>query len=270
MSKRSLLVLGSAMLVMGAGMTAGAATIAQYNFDALTNSDQTVADISGNNHDITFNKAMTLTTDTNPFSNQTGNDSINIGTSTFSTIANLNTINLNNGGQSKLTIEGWIYPTSYGNNSTALVYLESTESGTGRYQLSMTQNGNAYARIYNGSGSAVTSSDALVLNEWNYLAMVYNAGPLTLYIKNSNHPTLTSVGTANPSVSLPTALSKGWVANNDWNAGTARYDDIRISTSALSDAELGYHASFTPPVPEPASLMLVGLGGLMLVRRRKA
>jgi hypothetical protein len=108
----------------------------------------------------------------------------------------------------------------------------------------MNTNGTAYARITNGTTYAISSPDALVNNAWNYLALTYDGSTLRLYLLNSNHPTLTLIGSVTPNVTLPSTLTYLYVATAG-STNTVLYDDIRISNAVLSDAQLGYHGSFT-------------------------
>ncbi|MCC7350007.1 MAG: PEP-CTERM sorting domain-containing protein [Phycisphaerales bacterium] len=262
---------GSALLVLAATIPAGAATIAKYDFDAFSSSPPPkIADISGNGHNLTYSANNYAAIDTwDPFDN--ANSKSLVARYNTGIMTDPGTINLNNGGSNRFTIEGWVRPAA-SNVEAVVAHLGSTQGGntTDIYLKVVANTGQVQSRVYNGGGPVVTSANSIVQNnEWNYLALVYDGNWMRMYVKNSAYPSLTEVGSAEAGVALPTSLNSGttYVAAvpTDWYAG---FDDIRISDTALTDAQLGYHASFTP-VPEPASLMLVGLGGLMLFRRRK-
>lgn len=227
------------------GALGGATTIAQYDFDSLTlvGTQDTTPDNSGNGYNLTYNHNYeTLISNTNPFGNQSGDNSVQ-AKNDIGKAANFANIDLAT--TNAFTIEGWIDPSVSGSVNK----LVEMQDGGQYITLEMNTNGTVYSRITSGTTYAISSTDTLVNGAWNYLALTYNGSTLSLYILNSNHPTLTLVGTATPNVTLPSTLTYMYVATAG-STNTVLYDDIRISNAVLSDAQLGYHGSFTGPASQ--------------------
>lgn len=257
----------SAALVVAMGSAgASAATIAAFSFDSL-DSGNTAADISGNGHTLSWTDSSTnvSTSTDDPFS-QAGNNSVLVKAGTTGTLANTTAINLNNNGANQATLEGWIKPTSLDSD----VYMIQINGSNFAFQIGMANGGGAFGSISDGTFSHVydPANFKLKANEWNYLALTANGGTLDLYIKNSQFPTLTHVGTNISGKLFPSSLDLPLITAGDSSATKdVLFDDVRISTGVLTDSELAYHSSLS--VPEPASMALLGLGGLLLIQRKR-
>jgi hypothetical protein len=271
MNREKILAIVLAAGVSSMASAASAAMIAQYNFDSVTypvSGQTTASDLTPNGHDITWNKTLTTST-SNPFG-QSGDNSINV-TGGTGNAANNSTADIDLNSTKAFTLEGWVNPTA--TDQAALIgTVNGTTSVSSIITLQMNASGQADGLLRTNSiNYEITSATPLVAGTWYYMALTFDGSNLALYLKSSADPTLTQVGTslAVPNPKLSTT------SNNIFrfaNAGLhgALFDDIRLSDTALSDAQLGYHASFTAAtVPEPASLSLLGLGGLFLLGRRK-
>jgi len=279
--------LGSVLCVLGLSSTAGAATVVQWNFDSLTNptgSTSLTPDISGN-HNITFaagaftgtGTGTALSSNTPYTPAVTGDSSValyNFGNQSASNIANPGTIDLTT--SQAFTVQGWINPSVLSNTSNFLsltngltgtsligIFLKTQGSAptTGRLTLNLS---------YNNLGHTVIDPDSMDVSGWNFVAATFDGSNLNLYVQNSSHPTLANVATASGlSVTLPTWTVAQFGATS--SSGNALFDDFRISDTALTQADLAASmVSFTPvTAPEPASLSLLGLGGMLLLKRRK-
>jgi len=273
---------GSVLCILGISSVAGAATIAQYDFDTSsffnppTDSQTLTPDNSGNGFDLHYNHVNALSADT-PFTPATsGDQSIHIGSADNGKLSNRN---MDFSDNNSFTIEGWIKPGGTGataniaqltgtGSPTVILYLGMITGAAGTTNL-----GDGYGDIsVGGTHHQIVTSAPLDLNAWNYLALTYDGSShaLTLYALDSSS-TATSPLAVAASTSVTATLPSALTTSSFIAYGTnVSYDDVRISNTVLSDADLGYHASFTATsVPEPASLSLLGLGGLMLLKRRK-
>lgn len=257
----------SAALVVSAGSAgASAAVTAAWNFDSLSNGGTVATDITGNGHDVTFNDAMSLS-DSNPFNPTgippTGDKSLSKPSDErYGFIANPNTVLPQ---YSSFTMEGWIYPKAY-QWSTLIGFGGNTTYGGNNIDLGMDNNGHPIARVYteDTGGGAHAGTEVIPLNQWTHLALTFTSGGnATLYI-NGNVSTSWTQGHWVPGGGLPTGIiGDGFDYGNLYGL----IDDVRVSDTVLDPSQFDLHGSLS--VPEPASLSLLGLGGLLLIRRKR-
>jgi len=136
----------------------------------------------------------------------------------------------------------------------------TSSNGWGLYWNENT--GKATFAIGNGGGS-VTSSSSINDGAWHHLALTHAANSATyvMYLDYAVTGTLASYGTGAVSGgSLYIGAGYGW---QDQRAFNGAMDEFRVTKSDLSVSQfVGY-------VPEPASLSLLALGALPLLRRRR-
>lgn len=261
MSVGKFLRLGSVLCILGLSGMAEATTIAQYNFDSVTHpadGQTVVADASGNGHDVTWRKTLSQSKD-GPFG-QTGDSGINVDSKTIGIPDKADGINLSTNGN-QFTIEGWIKPTA-ADSTNYIVQLGGKVGTVNIYiYLGMTDAkdhaGQGYGDIsVGGTHHAIYTKDALVLNKWNYLALTYDGQKATLYVLNDNNPALQTVDSVAINRPMPASITLSHIiASNNSGTSSVAYDDIRISDTALTDAELGYHKAFAAeqkPTTQPA------------------
>jgi hypothetical protein len=110
---------------------------------------------------------------------------------------------------------------------------------------------------------------------WYHLVGVSDGSTLNMYV-NNNLVASTTIVSADPRLAVGTDNGGDWHAGG-WTVGRGLYngghtdrgygfiDEVRISDHALLQSEF-----LQAVVPEPASVVLLALGGLIMAQRRKA
>jgi len=121
------------------------------------------------------------------------------------------------------------------------------------------------AAVIRSSGSSVQeiTSARQPYNQWHHYAMTLSGTTFDFYIDGINVGSLPNLQFGN----FTTSIDYINIGRERWSGIDRRFfngliDDVRVYDTALSAAEVG------ALVPEPATLMLVGLGGLALFRKR--
>lgn len=259
-----------------------AATLIQYSFDKQIDT-MTYADLSGNGRTVTFNSPVTYNSG-HPFAQThpelNGFDysaRTTFHNATAGTVSNVSGINLNTTKQ--FTMEGWIYVedfASYANSVGAeptdhpgiLWQLASSDGGTSRFILQYTAGG-VVQGIYNsrsqsGGNRTIDTGFTLEMNTWTHLAYVKTSNTVQIYVNGELVASLKEGGITDRA--QPVSLSSVTIAKDIYG----RFDDFRLSDTALTPDQLGYHQPFTS-IPEPSTVALTFLsavGGLLLLTKR--
>ncbi len=271
--------------IFAAGSLHGA-TLIEYHFDhperyifnPVDSSQATrYYDQSGHNHTVEFNRVTTRQTN-HPFSTSRPDlDDVDYSAetkygalATSGKVKDFESINLN--ATNSFTLEGWIYLEVASAGTLWDIRAAVNNSGASAsslFSLRYEEDGTITAR-FNAQGKAAPNLDATVkleLNAWTHVAYTKSGTTIKIYINGVEAGSLThaDIGRA-----LPKTLSNFIIAGNI----QGRFDDFRLSDTALTPEQLGYHAPFTPdPIPEPSTaalLILSAAGGWMMSRRRKS
>lgn len=128
-----------------------------------------------------------------------------------------------------------------------------------------------------GYTHAVTSSEVFEFDTWYHIAAVSDGSTLSLYINgilvgqddmtlSDSTDTSLAIGTVD---NLPEYESGAWsVARGLWAGGHGDRWFGNVDAAAISDEALAPE-SFVLAIPEPATLALLGLGALTMLRKRK-
>ncbi|HWL51867.1 MAG TPA: LamG-like jellyroll fold domain-containing protein [Chthoniobacteraceae bacterium] len=259
-----------------------AATLIEYHFDSpesyLFNGSTPATrydDQSGHHHAVEFNRVTTRLSDY-PFA--TSRPDLNGldysartkygAAETVGRVQGLESINLN--ATNSFTMEGWIYLEEASAGTLWDIRASVNNSGGAAnsvFNLKYTADGTLTA-VFNAQGKAAPALQAtstLQLNAWTHIAYIKSDSTIKIYINGEEAGSLTHGDIARK---LPITLSAITLAGNI----QGRFDDFRLSDTALTPEELGYHAPFTP-VPEPSTtallLLSVAAGGWRMVRRSR-
>ena len=114
---------------------------------------------------------------------------------------------------------------------------------------------------------AVSDDASLAADTWVHMAGVYTPGvSLEIYLDGDLAISLTSGIPASQYSSGPGNLYIGSFQGVDDVGWTGALDEIRLYSDALTETEI----EAVMAIPEPATMLMLGLGGLALIRRRKA
>ena len=254
MSKKILCLLTLA-LMLGLVSSASAALEAHYQFE--DGGGGTAMDMVGG-HDGTLSSSVGWTTGApSPGLNPAGGLSFPGASGDVNNIVNLGNWD-HSGAGGEWSIAMWINWTGGGDyKETLITKRDGFNSSDMSFEL-LIKGSSIYVRSQ--SPYLQYYSASIDTGVWTHLAFVYNGSELSIY-KNSTW-FMTEVFGQGTGGTYPGTfyLGNNFDAHGESFAGDM--DDVRIYSHALTAAEIN-------ALPEPATIALLGLGGLFLVRRKR-
>lgn len=282
MSSHPLLARLFAVSLVGAlALPASAATVAQYTFEenaagtSSSASGTVLEDSSGNDLDFTKTSAfgtLAWTSDvasvqpagsTSLRTNAIGVDSVVSDRYSFAKTG-------------QLTVETWYKPNIDNTFSPILSFSGGNANGWSLYQ-EFPSAGNfnlefSYRDNAAGLHSVNTATTFDINSGWNHIAVTIDTATsdLSIYINGTEDTATVGTGDLIGTFGTITDVMDLNQFSDGSFTGNLFLDDLRISDTALSagtgtgDGELAWNATL---IPEPASLALLGIGGVMVVGR---
>jgi hypothetical protein len=166
---------------------------------------------------------------------------------------------------SAITIAGWLKPMS-GNGASSAWFQKQNIQTRDQLHLDVRAGGTFRARWRNdaadGGGAAMTTLDSgvsVVQDAWTHVAFTWDADGAEIFI-NGEPENSSSEGIMGDGTYVDLTLG---TENFHLNPFVGVMDDVRIYNRVLTDDEIGVLG-----VPEPCTLLLLSLGGLV-IRKRK-
>jgi hypothetical protein len=169
----------------------------------------------------------------------------------------------------RITIAGWIKVTAFDKTWQNIFGSAADQLFYSRWQAGNFTGG---GKIYADEGTMITGNWSAAGNvndgQWHHFAFIYDGATFDVQIDGVPGDNVTA--TNGYIQSMDVILGFG---NSGLDVGTTAYsfnglmDDIGIWNEGLNQETLDYIRA--NGVPEPASMVLLGLGGMALIRRRK-
>ena len=257
------------LFVIGLAASAQADTLAYWTFDGGTVGEPLLSDT-----DTAFGFMVEAFTDTDG----SGGGSLTYGAGVMGTCADLYNPDPDNSKGMALfhnddpllklmlpqfTIEGFINVRT----DRQSVCLVRKYGGDGRYFVDIRGDGAVYFAINSDDNVVGSAGGTIQTGVWQHVAAVFDqdaAEPMKLYVDKN---LVASGGLSTPPLNSDRSFGIGCIIrDNSYPPGNSGQffdgliDEVRISDAALTPDQF---------LPEPATIMLLGLGGLALIRRKR-
>lgn len=179
------------------------------------------------------------------------------GTSTYASVTNSPTLTPS----AAMTIEAWIKPSSFGNNSWENVIVSKDDWVSGSNGYSLRCGGNGILSFNIGTignwQEAVSATGGLTLNVWQHVAGSYDGTTVRVYINGVEAGTTSYTGSINPSTFDLT------FGRTTYTAGGGRYftgeiDEVRLWNTAVGQTSLRDYMCQSLNAMHPNTASLIG------------
>lgn len=185
------------------------------------------------------------------------------GVSDYALVANSQSLNITTNSMTLMAWIKWDIDPATGNDWATFVNMNTDN----QYRLQHNKDNSAFEfAIRTTLGNKwVFSGTAPRIDQWYHLAGTYDGSSLNMYVNGLLENSVSHSGTIVGS-NKPLIIGNN-PANNRGFAGSIV--DMRIYDTALSESDIALIAATAWVIPEPATVILLGLGAIGLVKRRR-